>query len=316
MSIEQERKTKVTVAFTPHEIPSDKEVRVTEMKHHVEVLSLGAEPTGLLKIQRLDKERYLNHETGEIRLYRQSENRGQSLESIRRTFKAIRHIINNNFVGGSNELFNTLTYAENMTDTKRLYNDFEVYIKKIRRKYGDLDYMSIVEPQGRGAWHCHVLLRFNDHEKIFIKNEILADMWGHGFTKTSSLSGVDNIGAYLTAYLSDVDITGKSADEVIGIMDSALGETKVVEKEVGKVKKKFIKGGRLHMYPSGMNLYRCSRGIIKPETVKQKYSEVKEKVGSAEPNFSKTFLIDVNDRPVQSVTYEQYNLSRSIPQQK
>ena len=63
-------------------------------------------------------------------------------------------MINNNFTGKPNELFVTLTYAKNMTDTKRLYTDMNKFIKRLKYKYkesSDIDYLAVVEPQGRGA---------------------------------------------------------------------------------------------------------------------------------------------------------------------
>src|SRR5690606_32528235 len=115
-----------------------------------------------------------------------SENRQQNYNSLRQTFKKLRYLINNNFEGLSNELHITLTYKENMTDPKRLYVDFDRFFKRLRYKYkndSSIDYVSVIEPQGRGAWHCHVLMRFNDLDKVFIKSDDLSALWGQGFIK-------------------------------------------------------------------------------------------------------------------------------------
>lgn len=311
-------------------------VRATQMNHILEVLSLTKEPTALLKFQKLDKYRYYDKETGEIFEYNISENRGDNIAGLKETFRKIRHLINNNFTGASNELFITLSYAENMTDRQRLMRDFEVFMKRFRRKYPDTDYLSVVEPQARGAWHCHVLIRFNCLEKIFIKNnEVIAPMWGHGFTKTKSLKNVDNIGAYLNAYLTDIEVCEENFKDImraqaynedafmtvetndgqaLTIKNHDKVKLEFVEKEVDeggkKVKKTFAKGARLHMYPSGMNLYRCSRGIKNPETVKMEYGEVKKIVGSTTPNYSRTIELSQEERVINSITYEQYNLKR------
>lgn len=316
-------------------IPACHEVRITRMNHIVEILSLAKEPEALLKIKKLNKFEYVNLETGEIFNYQLNENRGQNIAGLKETFKTIRNLINNNFTGGANELFITLSYAENMTDTKKLMRDFDVFMKRFRRKYPDIDYLSIVEPQGRGAWHCHVLIRFNSLDTIFIKNnEILAPMWGHGFTKTKSLKNVDNIGAYLNAYLSDVEVIEENSQAIFGamianqreIIETEDGQAydlnkgnyvdlKIIEKNVLndngiEVKKKFVKGARLHMYPSGMNLYRCSRGIKKPATEKMTYREAKKIVGSEPANYSRTIDLDKDGQFLNSITYEQYNLKR------
>ena len=62
---------------------------------------------------------------------------------------------------------------------------------------------------------------------------------------------VDNVGAYLSAYLTNAIVDADDEDE-----DTV---------EVDGVKKAVIKGGRLHMYPTGMKIYRCSKGLKKPE---------------------------------------------------
>src|SRR5690625_653782 len=86
----------------------------------------------------------------------------------------------------------------------------------------------------------------------------MADLWGHGFVTIKSMKDVDNIGAYFSAYLADLEHTSENIHE-------ALSEgLKVVEREIDGQKKKFIKGGRLHLYPAGMKLYRKSKGVEYP----------------------------------------------------
>ena len=334
--MENETKVNFKRLEKANEIPIGREVRVTTMNHIIEIMSMSREPCNCLKFRKIDKTRYMDITTGEVYEYKLTENRGQNIKGLKATFKTIRNLINNNFTGASNELFITLSYKENMTDTKKLYRDFEKFIKKMKRRYPDIDYLSIVEPQGRGAWHCHALIRFNQLETVYIKNnDEIWPMWGHGFTKTKSLKDIDNIGAYLKAYLTDVEVTEGNKEvlwEAVKHRDSAWEtvqdengnihnikvhddiELKVVEREVSengkKVTKKFMKGARLHMYPSGMNLYRCSRGIKKPNTEKMMYFEAKKKVGSSTANFSQTTEISKDGRTVNTITYEHYNLKR------
>ena len=283
-------------------------VRVTKMNHLVEVQHMER-MNRTNHIKKLDKERYLNLKTGEIGEFQQGEVRSDSYNSLRQTFKKLRYLINNNYTGAGNELFITLTYEENMTDTKRLYNDFKKFIKKFRYKYekqyGSIDYMTVVEPQERGAWHHHLLIRFNDMKgkKIFIPSNEVAEIWGHGFIKMESLKDCDNIGAYLCAYLADVELT----EDNIGVAYREKAE--VVPKMVDGQEKPFIKGGRLHLYPSGMNLYRKSRGIKMPERQEMKYEDIKKVVGSAEPNYTKQIVVEQDDF-TNTITYEQYNMKR------
>lgn len=287
-------------------ISPDSMVTVTEMNHLTEIQYME-KMNDRANIKKLNSDEYVDLKTGEIKEFEKTENRSQSFNSLRQTFKKLRYLINNNFIGKENELFVTTTYAENMTDPKKLYTDNEKFMKRVRYFFKDettIDYINVVEPQGRGAWHCHFLLRFNDLEKIFIANKKMADFWGHGFVTIKSMKNVDNIGAYLSAYLADIELKDGNA---LYAMEHDL---EVVEKEIEGQKKLFIKGGRLHLYPTGMNLYRKSVGIKFPERKKMKYSEAIKKVGSVQPHFTKDIQISIDDFE-NTIAYEQYNSKRN-----
>lgn len=298
--------------ITTKRLRSDEEVKVKKMNDIVEVMHLEKQNIGgFNNVVKINKNEYMLRDTGEIKEYVKSENRSQNIAGLKKTFKKIRDLINNNFVGGANELHITLTYAENMQDPKKLYKDFDKFIKRFKYRFKhDLDYMCVVEPQGRGAWHCHLLLKFNNLDRVYIPNDEIAKIWGNGFTHTDSLEGIDNIGAYLSAYLGDVEMT----DEVIiDILARGLyGKIEIKEVEKDGLKKKFIKGGRLHHYPPGMNIYRKSKGIKFPSEEYMKFSDVKKIVGSAKPTFEKTILIKdpATDRVFNEITYQTYNLKR------
>lgn len=282
------------------------------MGHIKEIMAIDKLSLSPPPITKINKDLYVLHETGELKEYKHTENRTQNVDNLRRTFKTIRHIINYNFGGHDNELAFTLTYAENMTDPKRLYLDFEKFFKKLRYKYGkNIDYFSVVEPQGRGAWHCHVLLRFNDIAKVFIANSEISDMWGQGFVTVKAIrKDVDNLGAYLSAYLGDIELTSDN-EKVIAECCGSNGDYNIKVVEVDGEKKKFIKGGRLHLYPTGMNIYRKSRGIKVPESTYMRYSEAKKIVGSSTPNYSSMLcILDDDDNELNRIIYEQYNLKR------
>jgi len=287
---------------SPALIPGHDLVRVTKMNHIVEIQHMEKMSNGS-SIRKLDKHRYVDIRDGEIREFEKfSEKRSDNFNSLRKTFKTLRYLINNNFTGVGNELHITLTYKKNMTDTKQLYEDFKNFMKRFRysfKEYGSIDYLTVIEPQERGAWHHHLLVRFNDVEdKVFLNPNAVREIWGHGFIKIKTLEGVDNIGAYLSAYLADVELKDESR---------ATGEE--VTKVVDGVEKKFIKGGRLHRYPNGMNLYRTSRGIKKPDRVDMAYSDIKKVVGSAKPHYTKSIHIETEDFN-NVITYEQYNTKR------
>jgi len=280
-------------------------VKVTKMNHIIEVQHME-KMNKKAHIKKLDKDTYVDLATGEIKEFQHSENRQQNYNSLRQTFKKLKYLINKNFLGNANELHITLTYKKNMQDTKVLYEDFKNFMKRLKYTYKDqstIDYISVVEPQGRGAWHCHVLMRFNDLDKVFVKNSDLRALWGHGFVKIKPLKDIDNIGAYLSAYLADVELTEEN------ILRAATNQNDILIKKVDGEEKKFIKGGRLHMYPPGMNLYRKSRGIILPESEEMKFKDIKKVVGDATPHYQKSYSVKTDDFE-NTISYLQYNTKR------
>lgn len=305
-------------------IPEGAAIRLTQMQHIFEVQFMERVNTDC-PIQKIDKDRYVSlvgDEKGEIKYFNHIDNRSQSYSSLKQTFKRLRYLINNNFFGGKNELWCTLTYSENMTDSKRLYDDFRKFIMRLKYRYSDFDYLCVIEPQGRGAWHIHLLLRFNNIDNVFIPNDEMRRLWGHGFVNVRHLKDVDNIGAYLTAYLADYAITeGELADGAVleQALKSCIGIKDVEVEENGKkVKKKVLKGGRLYLYPPGINLYRHSKGIKKPDRIDTYYDDTLKKgiLKSAKPQYTKGIELkkyspeSQSDEHFNTIVFESYNLKR------
>ncbi len=295
-------------------IEKDDIVKVTDMGKIKEVRYMYKVRTEGLGVKKISKDEYIEVDTGEVHQYNHGESRKDNVDGLRKTFKKIRGIINYNFHGKANELMITLTYKENMTDVKRLHKDFVKFWKRFKYKYGnDIDYFNVVEPQARGAWHCHVLVKFNDKEKIYIDNKELADIWGHGFITVKSLKAVDNIGAYLSAYLGDIEVTDENNEYIQANLNEKVFECKTID--VDGQKKKFIKGGRLYLYPVGMNIYRKSKGILMPTDYNTTYGDFKKEIGDTEPFYKTAVIIGLDDdfatgkiAECNRIVYEQYKI--------
>lgn len=280
-------------------------VTVTDMGHLIEIQHMKKRNSAV-HIQKLDADRYLNLATGEICEFNKSENRSENVNSLRQTFKKLRYSINHNFKGNANELFITLTFAKDSYDEKMVSNDVKNFLKRLKYRYraeSTIDYINVIEPHQSGQFHAHVLLRFNDVKKIYIPVLELKELWSHGRVDIKTLKNVDNIGAYLSAYLADIELTEENVWQAV-----EKGQ-QVVVKEVEGQKKKFIKGGRLKYYPPGMNLFSTSRGIKYPDREEMTYKQAKKIVGSAEPHYKKSYEIQNGDFS-NTITYEQYNLKR------
>lgn len=240
-------------------------------------------------------------------------------QSVKRSLAKIRQIINANCVNADFLHWVTLTYAENMTDTKQLKKDFEVFWIRFKRfckkmGYPVPEYISVVEPQGRGAWHCHLFLIWSIPRPFIDNNSVFAPMWGHGFTKiTACDSNCDNVGAYFSAYLSDMSIDDFQKSGIQGAFEM-VDKTIAVDKDgqaVPEQSKKFVKGARLVLYPPNMRIYRTSRGVQQPEiSVLTRKQAEQEKAQSGKLTFQTTLSIE----PIPEDEQERTEGKKSKPQ--
>lgn len=255
--------------------------KFTKMNNIIEVVTM-LHKNNDCPIKKLNKEEYVLLSTGEVFKCKHIDNRSQNVNTVRQSVANLRNLINANFVGGNNELWITLTFGD-----KKIYNPSELcpifhsFIKRLRYYFKNtkLDYIYVPEPHEKGDWHIHLLLKAD--KELYIKNSKLNEIWSNGFVKVNRLKDVDNIGAYVSAYLTNI----KDGEE-----------TK--------------KGARLYFYPAGHQLYRCSKGIIKPKSEYLHYYEVKRKIGSAQPTFTNTVSV-VTDNGFSNIIHkEYYNLKR------
>ena len=264
-------------------------------------------------IQKIDKDHGIDKRTGELVEYQHNTSRAGDKASVAQSLKKLRDIINANLTDPAMALWVTLTYKENMRDTERLYTDFHAFWKRFRRyleKQGHppAEYIVAAEPQGRGAWHLHCLLLFPG-KAPFIPNADVARLWRQGYTTTKGLKGVDNIGLYLTAYLGDMELT--EAINSGTFKAGRLAETEAEGEQGIKQKKAIIKGARLRLYPSGFNLFRCSRGVKRPEVQYMTEGEAQKIVKGAPLTYEKTIAVtDSRGQTVNVINYRQYNRAR------
>lgn len=292
------------------EVMNDEIVTFTKMNHISEIQYLSAVNTKA-RTRKLNAEEYVDLRTGEIKQFELSETRADNVNSLKKTFKKLRYLINNNFVGNPNEFFITLTFSPDesgwrpsVADTEYLAKCMKVFIQRLKRKYGQIEFVRVLEPHEDGHAHFHMLIRFDDYDKIYIPNSELNALWGYGFVQINNLKNVDNIGAYVSAYFSDIELNEQTGhDELM----SATDKTEILEKSG----KKYIKGGRLKYYPPGVQIFNKSKGLQYPDRKKMTYLEAKEKAGSLQPTFQKSMILSDDDNDFElSIRYEYYNSKR------
>lgn len=255
--------------------------------------------------------------TGEVKEVEHHNTRKDNKKGLYKTFANARGIINANVTDVEKVRWCTLTYAENMTDSERLYRDFQKFNQRFqyycaRNGYSKPEYIVMMEPQGRGAWHAHLLYIWQDQKAPYIPNKDFAEIWQHGFVKIKKLDNVDNVGAYLTAYLGDMEVS--EAPEKV----RSGAEVKEVEVEENgeKVKKAILKGARLDLYPAGFNMLRCSRGVKRPVEEMMTQYEAEKKVSGATKTFESAIkLTDATTDFETIIIKEHYNKIRGKGQE-
>ena len=180
-----------------------------------------------------------------------------------------------------------------MTDHERVYEEGKMFLRRLQRhlkKQSELSdaqksfqRITVAEPQGEGhgnSWHLHILLIFEDTAP-YLENDVIADIWGNGITKTQKVYDADGLALYFKVCLNDMEYTD----------DTDSPKSKIVEKTVDGISKKFMKGERLKYYPTGMQLFTSSRGMTRPVVEKVSNGEAMERVKDCDMVYRETFMI-------------------------
>jgi hypothetical protein len=196
-----------------------------------------------------------------------TETRKKTMSKAKNT---IRRLINANVDAWSESpKFLTLTFAENVQDTKQANYEFKKFRQRLEYLKGiKLKYVVVVEFQKRGAIHYHAVF-FN---LPYIPNTTLAEVWGNGYIKINQIDEVDNIGAYVTKYMTKEQQDKAKEDKL-----------------------------------TGQKSYFTSRGLIKPvEIIDKKKIEQLEATLSPKKVYESNFKNDYQGQ----ITYKQYNTKR------
>jgi hypothetical protein len=297
-------KVKEPIYISPY-----KEVTVTTAGNVSTIRYSMYKPTPATK--KVSKDEYIkingSHENtaGEVYNFVHTTTRAENVKNVRLSLAKLRDIINANATEPENVLWITLTYKENMRDTKRLYDDFRKFNMRLhtyceQNNLSKYEYVIAAEPQARGAWHIHGLFIFN--EKPYIPKRDLERVWGHGFVSIKRPDRVDNLGLYLTAYLCDMELS--QVDDIRKIKPQNIKECE----DRGGKSKAVIKGERLKLYPVGFRIFRTSKGIKRPVVEEKTYKDALTELRKHTLVYEKAvMLIDENeDKAINIFKYEQY----------
>lgn len=190
-----------------------------------------------IQITKLTKNQYIDNNTGEIKEYHYTGNK--TLNNIRKQFKNIPRLIKGYFDGNNTERFITLTYSYIMSNPYCLSYDFKKFIRKINRRYGKCRYIYIKEPNRKGSWHIHSIIKRLDGKIFDITGETVRTLWKNGYAVSVNIPYNINT----LPYYFDVSVSKEKQE-------------------------------RLKFYPSYLNIYGCSEDI-KTEKIKGLYKDLK-----------------------------------------
>jgi hypothetical protein len=207
------------------------------------------------------------------------------VKNLRRTFENLRGDIRSVFTSEKSpnwesqkwtQVFITLTYPYCQRDRHKVMYDFNHFWKRYTEALSgrELAYITVVEPQGSGSWHLHVMVKALDGLELWTNKEKLTKLWHKGpFSSCVKYLKSDDIGAYYTAYftaISEEAKTGEMSIDAIDHLEELMG--KVVGTDEPLLKSR-LKGARLPFYDKGMKLYRRSQNCPKQDF---KYVPLKE----------------------------------------
>lgn len=177
-------------------------------------------------------------------------------QALQRAGRDLRRLINCNVNAYGKQFtskFLTLTFDKNVQDLEYANKEFMLFIKRLnyqlfKTKKANVKYSVVIEFQKRGSIHYHVII----YNIPFVRFDKFVEWWGHGDITINKIKDVDNVGAYVTKYM-----TKDSTDERL----------------------------------QGKKSYFSARGLIKPteETDKKKVEALSDALPDENMNYSTNF---------------------------
>lgn len=201
----------------------------------------------LKNFKRLNADEYYDKKEKKVKKYKK--NKYRTTSGIQNSMRKAKDYLRNNFNGGKNESFLTLTYETEMMDMEKLKQDFKNFWEDLKKQYQDLEYFYVVEIQEeRESLHIHALIKDTKHKKLYIPHEEIYRLWNKGNIWVSK-------------------ITNRDTKEIV------IKENKNDKKAIDRVIKYMTKSKTKEKIPRDKNLYSKSRGITLPTITKTKQKE-------------------------------------------
>ena len=153
---------------------------------------------------------------GKYKLTDEEKNKNRE-KVMSRARRDLRRIVNANVGQYGKEFtakFVTLTFREHVTDLRSANAEYEKFIKRLNyfmfnSKKASIKYSVVPEFTKKGRVHYHVIF----YNLPYVKADKLAKIWGQGFIKINKIDNCDNVGAYVSKYMTkdNWEIQGKKS---------------------------------------------------------------------------------------------------------
>lgn len=252
--------------------------------NRVEIRNSSNQSNNLLKFKKIKDNKFVDIETGEIRQYKINEHKSE--ESLKKSLKKAKLILQNNFFGRKNELFITLTYADLTYDIDAINRDFKNFWKKLKRRNKNLEYFYVIEFQNRNCAHMHLLIKDMSGKSLFIEEQEIRKLWGKGYIF------VEKTNKRIIEEYFYFDYSKSNIENLIDYM---------------------VKEETKEMIPSNKKVYSKSRGIVAPKTVTMKSGEAEKMLN--EKNYvlinQKAFMVkSENGNTLNTIKIKSYKLKK------
>lgn len=173
-----------------YSIPKDAQVKVKEYTNDVKTVTyVSNKSNNLRRYKRINNKEYIDKKTGEILQYNVQEVKTE--KSLKRTLNGpLADLLINNFTGGNNQIFVTLTFEWDMNDFNKLKWYFDRFWSRLCYKYKSCNLACIYVKEKHSSnksWHIHAVIKDNNHKYLFIDNSEMNKIWKYGFTKVSRI---------------------------------------------------------------------------------------------------------------------------------
>ena len=156
----------------------------TEFRHYKKT----SDNMPLSKYKRIDKDTYVDTETGEIMKYKRNEKKTEG--SFKENHKNIPAIIKGHFEGNNTERHIILKYDKPVYTPESLSEDFKKFLKRFNKVCSDYIYVYGKEPFSDGPWHIHCIIKVANEEFDF-SEEIISELWKKGRVIIEKIRDID-----------------------------------------------------------------------------------------------------------------------------